>query len=506
MTQMPLTDAEISYLKGRLSVYDYAGGYQYLYDVVQNAIPNQTDQNERDQLLMTANWLISAKSINNHDGTFVSEMVLNSMKYAVEQSGRNFTGAMFQNASNELARNVITDFIDAKGVLPIQQVIERDVQSAVQKLGLQPWQWGGTLGDVFPTWMGGLGENFVEVPGDTFLEGMNNWATVIVQNLAAVGMIFENHLGNASMILPIAAKKLFGDLLIGDEEINISLPVIPGGGVGDGGGSGGPGGVTSGSNDYGTGGGIPVTNGEKPAANVDIFFESVGGLEYVSPEQIARMKCKLDGKVDPLILDLDGSGVKLTSAHVFPVQFDMNNDGQKVQTGWSSIKEGIVVLDLNKNGKIDDISELMSEYFGAVQGSNESPSEKTFENAFYALRSLDSNQDLIFDSQDEQWKDVKVWIDANHDGQSFIDGTHEFQEVSELYSLDELGISQIDLRFISPLVDTRNGNDIVGVSSFTQKDIVKEAVAVNFSTVISAEPPTVTMPGLAYTNNDLWVA
>lgn len=272
MTQMPLTDAEISYLKGRLSVYDYAGGYQYLYDVVQNAIPNQTDQNERDQLLMTANWLISAKSINNHDGTFVSEMVLNSMKYAVEQSGRNFTGAMFQNASNELARNVITDFIDAKGVLPIQQVIERDVQSAVQKLGLQPWQWGGTLGDVFPTWMGGLGENFVEVPGDTFLEGMNNWATVIVQNLAAVGMIFENHLGNASMILPIAAKKLFGDLLIGDEEINISLPVIPGGGVGDGGGSGGPGGVTSGSNDYGTGGGIPVTNGEKPAANVDIFL------------------------------------------------------------------------------------------------------------------------------------------------------------------------------------------------------------------------------------------
>ena len=96
MVQLPLSNADIAFLKGRLSVYDYAGGYHYLYDLVQKAIPNEKDEVAREQLLMTANWLISAKSINNVDGTWVSEMVLHSMKFAVEQSGRDFTGAMYK--------------------------------------------------------------------------------------------------------------------------------------------------------------------------------------------------------------------------------------------------------------------------------------------------------------------------------------------------------------------------------------------------------------------------
>ena len=118
-----------------------------------------------------------------------------------------------------------------------------------------------------------------------------------------------------------------------------------------------------------------MTSGEKPVANVDISLESVGGLNYITPEQISKIKCLLDRKIDPLILDLNGSGVKLTSPHVSPVHFDMNNDGEKVQTGWSSTEEGIVVVDLDGDGKIDDVSELMSEYFGAEQGNRDSPSD-----------------------------------------------------------------------------------------------------------------------------------
>ena len=487
MVQIPLTPADIKYLERRLVVKDYSGGYQYLYDVTQKAVSNQADGEIRDQMLMTANWLISAKSINNIDGTFVSEMVFNSMRYAVERSGRKFTSRMYKNASDELARTVLKDFIKAKGILPIKQVIERDVQAAVKHLGLEPWHWGGTLGDAFPMWVGGLGRNYVEVPGRTFLEQMENWATVFIQNAAAIGMIFERHLGNASMIIPIAVKKIFEDFLGIGVEINMSLPVVPGGGInsGSGGdGSGGPGGATSASNGYSTGGGVPVINVERPEANVDIFLESVGGRGYITPEQAARIKCLLDKNVDPLILDIDGSGVKLTNPHASPVHFDMNNNGEKVQTGWSSTEEGIVVIDLDGNGKIDNVSELMSEYFGATQGSRDSPSEKTFDNAFDALRSLDSNKDFKFDNQDERWRDVKVWIDANHDGQSRVDEPQPSERVSELHTLDELGISHIDLKYAKPLADTRNGNDIVGVSNFTQKGEVKEAVAVNFSTIV----------------------
>ena len=232
-----------------------------------------------------------------------------------------------------------------------------------------------------------------------------------------------------------------------------------------------------------------MTNIERPAANVDISLESVGGLNYITPEQIARMKCALENKVDPLILDLGGAGVKLTNPHTSPVHFDMNNDGEKVQTGWNSPDEGMVVLDLDGNGKIDNVSELMSEYFGAEQGSRDSPSKKTFDNAFDALRSLDSNKDLKFDNQDERWGDVRVWVDANHDGQSRVESTG----TSELHSLDELSISQIDLNYTRPLADARNGNDIVGVSGFTQKGEIKEAVAVNFSTITPDEPSAETL-------------
>ena len=497
MVSIPLTTADIKYLERRLAEKDYSGGYQYLYDVAQKAIANQADGEVRDQMLMAANWLISAKSINNLDRTFVSEIVYNSMRYAVERSGRQFTSRMYKNASDKLAHQVIADFINAKAILPIKEVIKRDVQAAVEGLGLEPWHWGGTLGDEFPVWMGGLGHDYVEIPGRTFLEQMENYATVFIQNAAAIGMIVERYLDDVSMVVSIAAKVILERLLVAEVDINIWLPLIPGGGIstgtgtgtGTGGGSGGPGGVTSASNGYSTGGGVPVTSGEKPVANVDISLESVGGLNYITPEQIARIKCLLDRKIDPLILDLDGSNVKLTNPHVSPVHFDMNNDGEKVQTGWSSTDEGIVVLDLDGNGKVDNVSELMSEYFGAEQGSRDSPSKKTFDNAFDALSSLDSNKDLKFDNQDERWGDVRVWVDANHDGQSRVESTG----TSELHSLDELSISQIDLNYTRPLADARNGNDIVGVSGFTQKGEIKEAVAVNFSTITPDEPSSETL-------------
>ena len=174
MVSIPLTTADIKYLERRLAEKDYSGGYQYLYDVAQKAIANQADGEVRDQMLMAANWLISAKSINNLDRTFVSEIVYNSMRYAVERSGRQFTSRMYKNASDKLAHQVIADFINAKAILPIKEVIKRDVQAAVEGLGLEPWHWGGTLGDEFPVWMGGLGHDYVEIPGRTFLEQMEN--------------------------------------------------------------------------------------------------------------------------------------------------------------------------------------------------------------------------------------------------------------------------------------------------------------------------------------------
>ena len=76
MIDVPLTEADIGYLKQRLTFSDYAGGYHYLYEVVQRAVSSETDEDARGELLMTANGLLAAKSINNRKGSWVSDLVL----------------------------------------------------------------------------------------------------------------------------------------------------------------------------------------------------------------------------------------------------------------------------------------------------------------------------------------------------------------------------------------------------------------------------------------------
>ena len=65
---------------------------------------------------------------------------------------------------------------------------------------------------------------------------------------------------------------------------------------------------------------------------------------------------------DPLVLDLDGDGVELISENNWNgVLFDFNGNGIKTATQWVSSDDGLLVWDRNKNGKIDNGSELFGE-------------------------------------------------------------------------------------------------------------------------------------------------
>ncbi len=64
---------------------------------------------------------------------------------------------------------------------------------------------------------------------------------------------------------------------------------------------------------------------------------------------------------------MNGDGVKLTDYGNDGVLFDADHDGGSLeQTGWVFPQDGIVVMDRNGNGRIGDISETLSEYFGAL--------------------------------------------------------------------------------------------------------------------------------------------
>jgi len=95
----------------------------------------------------------------------------------------------------------------------------------------------------------------------------------------------------------------------------------------------------------------------------------------------ATNRLKLFAPTDPLILDLNGNGVKLTDYGSNPVLFDIDHDGGTLeQTGWVSAQDGIVVYDLNGNGKIDDISETLSEYFNGTVGIGGNGGQKKYAN------------------------------------------------------------------------------------------------------------------------------
>ncbi|MDP1610950.1 MAG: Ig-like domain-containing protein, partial [Sulfuritalea sp.] len=198
--------------------------------------------------------------------------------------------------------------------------------------------------------------------------------------------------------------------------------------------------------------------------------------------------------VDPLILDLNGDGVKLTSFADAPVLFDIDHDGgSKEVTGWVSKEDGIVVMDLNGNGRIDGISETMSEYFNGTVGSNGDAGTKPYANGFAALKSLDSNADNQFTALDSAWTNVKVWQDANHDG---------LTDAGELKTLDELGITSINLTPTTQSGLVNGGNEVLATGTFVQDGITKEAQAARFIANPTGNTATVTATGTTVAAQD----
>ncbi|MBJ7538893.1 S8 family serine peptidase, partial [Marinomonas transparens] len=136
-------------------------------------------------------------------------------------------------------------------------------------------------------------------------------------------------------------------------------------------------------------------------------------------------------EIDPLVLDLDGDGIELTPFADQYLFFDIDNDGSQERTGWVGKDDGMLVHDLNADGQINDITETLSEYYGAEKGTG-----AIFDSSFAALASLDSNNDGVINASDEAFAELKVWQDANQDGVT---------DEGELQSLTDLGITELSL-------------------------------------------------------------
>jgi hypothetical protein len=135
----------------------------------------------------------------------------------------------------------------------------------------------------------------------------------------------------------------------------------------------------------------------------------------------------------PLVVDLNGDGVNTVALADSTGTFDLLNTGDAVESGWISAEDAFLALDGNRNGVIDDRSEL----FGGGIGEG-----------FAKLAALDGNRDGRVDAADTRFAELSLWQDRN--------GNHR-TDAGELSSLAAHGLSSLSTRYVLAPVE-QNGN------------------------------------------------
>jgi Ca2+-binding RTX toxin-like protein len=166
-----------------------------------------------------------------------------------------------------------------------------------------------------------------------------------------------------------------------------------------------------------------------------VTMTDASGVSNTQPFEIIFLKHGVSG-VLPIILDLDGDGVEMVDLESSQVRFDMNLDGTRDQTGWVGADDGLLVLDRNGNGIIDDAREIS---FAADDEQAVTDLE--------GLRFWDTNRNGFLDGGDDDFGRFQIWRDLNQNGIS---------ETNELFSLSALGIKSLNLTL------NLTGDELVG--------------------------------------------
>jgi Ca2+-binding RTX toxin-like protein len=136
---------------------------------------------------------------------------------------------------------------------------------------------------------------------------------------------------------------------------------------------------------------------------------------------------------DPLAIDLNGDGV-ITTTPANTVYFDMHNDGMKEAVSWVGPQDGMLAMDLNGNGVIDNAGELITSYA--------------------QLAALDTNHDGVLDDKDAAWANLVVWQDKNQDG---ITQPGELLSVKNDLFLEEIPVAPVASDGVSATIQAAIG-------------------------------------------------
>ena len=155
---------------------------------------------------------------------------------------------------------------------------------------------------------------------------------------------------------------------------------------------------------------------------------------------------------DPVVLNLSSEAQSnvLDASYSY---FDYDGDGFAERTAWIGEQQGLLVVDLNENGIIDDGKELFGDKTILKNG-------RKAKDGYQALNDVDENKDGVIDSQDSAWIKLRVWID-NGDGMT---------QEGELKTLEELGIETMKLNEERTGTNEEEGNSLEKIGFFTKAD------------------------------------
>ena len=193
------------------------------------------------------------------------------------------------------------------------------------------------------------------------------------------------------------------------------------------------------------------------------YVDFAGALKYFN-EDVTVSGHSLGGATinislyDPIALDLNGNGKIDTLSLENGVFFDHNGDKVAFKSSWVNSSDGILVRDIDGDGKITSGAELFGNFTRLKNG-------ELAKNGAQALKDLDDNNDGILYSNDKAFNEILIWQDKNSDGIS---------QKNELKTLREHNIKSIDLEFLDDNKALDKDNKQILIGSFS-RNIINES-------------------------------
>lgn len=178
----------------------------------------------------------------------------------------------------------------------------------------------------------------------------------------------------------------------------------------------------------------------------------------------ASLSVTITALAPPIAVDLDGDGVEFVS-NAAGVSFDYNGDGIAETTAWVGADDGLLAIDKNGDGKVNNGAELV---FGGAGLSDLQGLAATY----------DSNGDGKLDAADTDFAKFGIWQDANSNGVA---------DAGEFRSLISEGIISVSLISDGQAYTAANGQvQVKGEALYVRADgstgkLADAAFATNFA-------------------------